>query len=166
MFVLPAFGNRFVGNLVALLGAVAYTGYIYVAERVTRDDEADVWVIFASELLTMAAYGSIHVLVMGSGRLLLNREPSLYWSACYVGIATTVVPTAISIIFQRYVPPVTTAFLYTLEPIWSAVFAAGILGEHLSARGYLGGLAILLGAALHSLPLSCFPFVPGRKDRQ
>ena len=166
LFVLPAFGNRFVGNLVALLGAVAYTSYIYVAERVTRDDDADVWIIFASELLTMGAYGSILVLVMGSGRLLLNREPSLYWSACYVGIVTTVIPTAISIMFQRYVPPVTTAFLYTLEPIWSAVFAAGILGEHLSARSYLGGLAILLGAALHSLPLSCFPFVPGRKDRQ
>ncbi|WP_323055454.1 EamA family transporter [Brucella intermedia] len=81
-------------------------------------------------------------------------------------MATTVIPTAISIMFQRYVPPVTTAFLYTLEPIWSAVFAAGILGEHLSARSYLGGLAILLGAALHGLPLSCFPFVPGRKDRQ
>ncbi len=166
LFVLPAFGNRFVGNLVALLGAVAYTSYIYVAERVTRDDDADVWIIFASELLTMAAYGSILVLVMGSGRLLLNREPSLYWTACYVGIATTVIPTAISIIFQRYVSPVTTAFLYTLEPIWSAVFAAGILGEHLTARSYLGGLAILFGAALHSLPLSCIPLVPGRKDRQ
>lgn len=166
LFVLPALGNRFIGNLVALLGAVAYTSYIYVAQRVTRDGDADVWTIFASELLTMAAYGSILVLVIGNGRLLLNQESSMYWTACYVGIMTTVIPTAISIVFQRYVPPVTTAFLYTLEPIWSAVFAAGILGEHLTARSYLGGLAILLGASLHSLPLSCFPFVPDRKDWQ
>nr|WP_210264685.1 EamA family transporter [Brucella pseudintermedia] len=124
LFVLPALGNRFIGNLVALLGAVAYTSYIYVAQRVTRDGDADVWTIFASELLTMAAYGSILVLVIGNGRLLLNQESSMYWTACYVGIMTTVIPTAISIVFQRYVPPVTTAFLYTLEPIWSAVFAA------------------------------------------
>jgi len=164
--VLPAFGNRFAGNFVALLSAVAYTSYIYVAERVTRDSDADVWTIFASELLTMAAYGSILVLVIGSGRLLLNQAPSMYWTACYVGIGTTVIPTAISIIFQRYVPPVTTAFLYTLEPIWSAALAAGALGEHLSVRSYLGGLAILLGAALHSLPLSSFPLVPSKKDSQ
>ncbi len=164
--VLPAFGNRFAGNFVALLSAVAYTSYIYVAERVTRDSDADVWTIFASELLTMAAYGSILVLVIGSGRLLLNQVPSMYWTACYVGIGTTVIPTAISIIFQRYVPPVTTAFLYTLEPIWSAALAAGALGEHLSVRSYLGGLAILLGAALHSLALSSFPLVPSKKDSQ
>ncbi|MFK0683799.1 DMT family transporter [Ochrobactrum sp. BD67] len=166
LFVLPAFGNRLTGNFVALLSAVAYTSYIYVAERVTRDGDADVWTVLASELLTMAAYGSILVLAVGNGRLLLNQEPSMYWTACYVGIVTTVIPTAISIIFQRYVPPVTTAFLYTLEPIWSAIFAASILGEHLSVRSYLGGLAILLGAALHSLPLSCLPFVQGKKERQ
>ncbi|MFK0639085.1 MULTISPECIES: DMT family transporter [unclassified Ochrobactrum] len=164
--VLPAFGNRFAGNFIALLGAVAYTSYIYVAERVTRDSDADVWTIFASELLTMAAYGSILVLVIGSGRLLLNQAPSMYWTTCYVGIGTTVIPTAISIIFQRYVPPVTTAFLYTLEPIWSAALAAGVLGEHLSVRSYLGGLAILLSAALHSLPLSSFPLVSSKKDSQ
>jgi len=165
LLVLPAFGNRFVGNLVALLSAVAYTSYIYIADRVTRDSDADVWIIFASELLVMTAYGCSLMLLIGNGKLLLNQPPAIYWTASYVGIATTVIPTAISIIFQRYVSPVTTAFLYTFEPIWSAILAAAILGEHLTLRTYFGGLGILLGAALHSLPLSSLPFTESTEDR-
>lgn len=165
LLVLPAFGNRFVGNLVALLSAVAYTSYIYVADRVTRDSDADVWTIFASELLVMTAYGCTLMLLIGNGKLLLNQPSAMYWTACYVGLATTVIPTAISIIFQRYVSPVTTAFLYTFEPIWSAILAAAILGEHLTLRTYLGGLGILLGAVLHSLPLSSLPFTESTEDR-
>lgn len=150
IFALPALGDRFLGNMIALAAAVAYTAYIYVAEWATKDDDADVWTIFAAELLTMAFYGSALMIATGKGPELFRQSTSLYWMASYVGIVTTVIPTAISIMFQRYVSPITTAFLYTFEPVWSAILAAGFLGEELDLRSYFGGLCILVGAAIHS----------------
>lgn len=48
-------------------------------------------------------------------------------------------------IAQKYTTPESTGFLFSLEPIFSAVFAFIILHENMGLRGYLGALLILAG---------------------
>ncbi|AYD05242.1 DMT family transporter [Neorhizobium sp. NCHU2750] len=148
-FVMWGVEGRLWGNSVALASAVAYTVYIYVAAWATKDETCDLWLIFGVELLTMIALGTIF---SAQDLPSLSRQSeTIYWTALYVGIVTTVVPTAISIFFQRYVSPVTTGFLYSIEPVWSAVFAGVWLGESLHLSSYVGGACIVAGAAIYTI---------------
>jgi drug/metabolite transporter (DMT)-like permease len=48
-------------------------------------------------------------------------------------------------IAQRYTTPENTGFLFSLEPIFSAIFAFIFLHENMGLQGYLGALIILAG---------------------
>ncbi len=138
-----------VGNAFALAAAFAYTVYIFVTEWATKDVSADIWSIFAVELLTMSVLGAgITASTIGLHGL-TDQTTAVYLLAAYVGLITTVVPTGISIFFQRYMNPVTTAFLYTTEPLWGAFLAALLLHEMFSTHTYVGGVFIVMGTLLH-----------------
>jgi drug/metabolite transporter (DMT)-like permease len=64
------------------------------------------------------------------------------------------VPAAIGLAFQKYVSPVTVAFIYALEPVMGALAGRWLLGESLSFVGWVGGLLILSGALLNAWPES------------
>jgi drug/metabolite transporter (DMT)-like permease len=51
---------------------------------------------------------------------------------------------------QKRVSPVSVAFIYVFEPIWSALLARLYLGETLTLRGYVGGALIVSGALMHT----------------
>ena len=76
------------------------------------------------------------------------------WTTLYpllLAIAWTgLVPVAYTITAQSYgqarVRPVTANLIYTLQPIFTALFAFGLLGESLGPNGYLG--AALIGASV------------------
>jgi drug/metabolite transporter (DMT)-like permease len=113
------------------------------------------WIIFAVELWVMALLGTALLFVyawfnpqlsLGLGAL----DDAHWWAAGYVGLFTTFLPTAIGLFFQRYVSPVTVAFLYVLEPVWGAIAARMILGEHLDWVGVFGASLIVLGSIIHT----------------
>jgi drug/metabolite transporter (DMT)-like permease len=49
--------------------------------------------------------------------------------------------------FQRDIAPTRAAVLYTMEPVFAAVFAASFVGEEMTPRKLLGG-AIIIGGNL------------------
>jgi drug/metabolite transporter (DMT)-like permease len=141
------------GDIVALLGAVFYTIYIFVVDR-----EAEVslsarqlWLVFGIEIIVMGILAGGVSIFLGDwdfGRVRLPQDLSI---VLYVGVATTFLPTAISILMQRYVEPITVAFLYVTEPIWSAIIAYVYLTERVSFKIYIGGFLIIVGAILHTI---------------
>jgi len=149
--VLPVMRAHLAGNLLALAAAAAYAGYIFVAEKVTQDAEQSQWVIFAVELVVMAALGLAATSAARGWDFAPFGRAGMIWAVIYVGLATTVVPTATSILFQQSVKPVTVAFLYSLEPVWCAALAWAALGERLPPLGYAGGACIVAGAVIHAI---------------
>jgi len=136
--VLPVMRAHLAGNLLALAAAAAYAAYIFVAEKVTEDLAQSQWVIFSVELVAMSVLGLAVTGAAGRWSLAPLGRAGMAESVIYVGLATTVVPTAISILFQQSVKPVTVAFLYSLEPVWCAALAFAVLGERPAALGILG----------------------------
>jgi drug/metabolite transporter (DMT)-like permease len=67
-------------------------------------------------------------------------------------IWTGLVPVAYTIVAQSYgqgqggVRPVVANLIYTIQPLWTALFAYLLLHEALGPAGYLGG--ILIGSAV------------------
>lgn len=142
-------GGHWLGEAVAFAAAVIYTVYIFCADELTHGDERSLWPLFAIELITLALLADIVAVLSGHvHHMIYGTLAPLWLPVIYAGIMTTFLPTAISIFFQRYISPVSVAFLYILEPIWGAIIAHIWLHETLSVIGYIGGGLIVLGAGV------------------
>lgn len=49
---------------------------------------------------------------------------------------------------QRYIKPETANLIYTIQPLYTALFAWLLLGETLGPLGYGGGMVVLLAVLL------------------
>jgi drug/metabolite transporter (DMT)-like permease len=137
------------GSLIAFLGGVFFTSYVFLADREQKDEIAP-WPLFGVELLTMALWSNLVVLLFGDWRAVHPSLPHDLWVVFYVALACTFIPTLITVLMQKHISPVTVSFIYILEPILGAVVAMLYLHEMLPVAGYAGGLLVVVGALLHT----------------
>lgn len=85
-----------------------------------------------------------------------NVEPSMLLPALGAVVWTGLVSVAYTIYAQSFgqsrVDAVTANLIYTVQPIFTSLFAWGLLGETLGWAGYLGGT--LIGAAVYLVAVS------------
>ena len=144
-------GGHLLGDGIGLAAAVIYTVYIFCADELSGGDKRSLLPMFAIEVIAMAVLSAIATVASGHAHKLSGASFGNVWPwIIYAGLATTFLPTAISIFFQRYINPVTVAFLYVLEPVWGALIAHLGLGETLTIGGYVGGAVIVSGAVLNT----------------
>jgi len=67
----------------------------------------------------------------------------------YLGLATTALTTWLQTQGQRYISATEAAVIYTLEPVWAAIFAVIILAEQLDLLSWIGA-AVICAATLMS----------------
>lgn len=137
------------GTLIAFLGGLFYTGYVFLCDREQKDEQAQ-WPLFGVELLTTAAWANLVALLFGSWQAVHPALPKDLWIILYVAVACTFIPTLITVLLQNYISPVTVSFIYILEPVLSAIIANLYLGEVLPVQGYLGGGLVVLGAFIYT----------------
>ncbi|HEV2654584.1 MAG TPA: DMT family transporter [Ktedonobacteraceae bacterium] len=137
------------GVLIAFLGGLFFTCYIFLSDIEQKDEHAP-WAIFGIELLTMALWANLVVLLFGDWGTFHPQLPKDIWIILYVAGACTFLPTLITVLMQKYISPVTISFLYILEPVFGAIVATLYLRETLPLNGYLGGGLIVLGAVIHT----------------
>lgn len=81
---------------------------------------------------------------------LLLEEPSTFsgsvWAGLvYLALVGTILTTAGQTWGQQSVSPEKAALIFTLEPVFAALFAFVLLGERLPPKGWLGSLLIMIG---------------------
>jgi drug/metabolite transporter (DMT)-like permease len=139
------------GSLIAFLGGLFFTVYVFLSDtEVSSEGKHAHWPLFGIELLTMALWGNLVVLLFGDWHAVHPALPKDIWVVLYVAGACTFVPTLIAAAMQRYITPVTVSFIYILEPVFGAFIAAYYLHEMLPLAGYAGGLLVVVGAVTHS----------------
>jgi len=137
------------GSLIAFLGGLFFTGYVFVTER-EQKEQAEEWPLFGIELLTMAAWASLVVLLFGDWQSFHPALPKDVWVILYVAGACTFLPVLITVLMQKHISAVTISFIYILEPVLGAVVANIYLHEALPLDGYIGGGLIVVGALIHT----------------
>jgi drug/metabolite transporter (DMT)-like permease len=137
------------GSLIAFLGGVLYTCYVFLADHEQKDKIAP-WPLFGIELLTMALWANLVVLLFGDWHALHPSFPHDIWIVLYVAGACTFLPTLITVLMQKHISPVTVSFIYILEPILGAVMANIYLHEMLPIQAYFGGALVVVGAIIHT----------------
>ncbi len=135
------------GTLIAFLGGLFYTGYVFLSDHEQRDEKAH-WPLFGVELLTTALWANLVVLLFGDWQALHPALPKDIGVVLYVSLACTFVPTLITVLMQKYISPVTVSFIYILEPVLGALIATIYLGEVLSVQGYIGGALVVAGSVI------------------
>jgi drug/metabolite transporter (DMT)-like permease len=143
----PMGGPR--GTLIAFLGGFFFTCYIFLSDHEQREDIPP-WPLFGIELLTMALWANLVVLLFGNWQAVHPQLPKDILVIVYIAGATTFLPTLIAVLMQKHISPVTISFIYILEPILGALFAALYLHEHLPIQGYLGGGLVVVGAIIQT----------------
>ena len=137
------------GSLIAFLGGLFFTGYVFLSEH-EQKDKAEEWPLFGIELLTMAVWASLVVLLFGDWQSFHPALPKDVWVILYVAGVCTFLPTLITVLMQKYISAVTVSFIYILEPVLGAIVANMYLHETLPLDGYIGGGLIVVGALIHT----------------
>lgn len=137
------------GALIAFIGSLFCTFYIFLADH-EQKDQAAYWPLFGVELLTMALWANLITLLFGDWRSVHVALPKDILVILYIGLGTTLLPTLITVLLQKYISPVTVSFISILEPILGALVAYFYLHEVLPLDGYLGAGLIVAGAVIHT----------------
>lgn len=143
----PMGGMR--GSLIAFLGGLFFTCYVFLADQEQKTASAH-WPLFGIELLTMAVWANLVVLLFGNWQAVHPALPKDIWVVLYIAGACTFLPVLITVLMQKHISPVTVSFIYILEPILGAVMASFYLHESLPLEGYAGGALVVVGAIIHT----------------
>ncbi len=148
-------GVEFRGDLIAFLGALFFTAYIFLVDydrqkHHSNQSERVFWLILAIEQLTLASWSTLIALLFGDWQHFHPIFPQDVEVFLYIGLGTSFVPFVLSTFMQKYIEPLEAAFISILEPVWGVAIAYFYLGETLKPPMYLGAVFVIAGAISHT----------------
>jgi len=150
-------GGLSLGDLWVVGSAVSYAVYILLLETATLKHPP---LALSAIQLAFVAEAS----VLWAAPEIMAQLPAIaaHWEQlAYLGFIVTATTTIVQAIAQRWVSAHETALIYTLEPVFAAVFSFWLLGEQLSRRG-LAGAGLILAAMVLSQSQAIFTQWLGR----
>lgn len=144
----PAGGGFGTGELLTVACAVAFAFQIQMTNVLTRRShpEGITFVMFVSAVIYSGLTLLFHRVPPAAVVRALSQE-HVVWTVLWTAAACSVAAITIMNRYQREIPPTRAAVLYTLEPVFAALLAAGFAGEGLTCRDLAGG-GIILGGNL------------------
>jgi drug/metabolite transporter (DMT)-like permease len=133
-------GRALIGDGLAMLAALAETGYLLVGRRVRQRIDAPRYalLVYASCALFVC------VTVLGTGTSFALSLHDLMLAAGLAVVATVLGHTLVSLSLG-YMPAAVVAVSFLAQPLMAAVFALIFLGQHIPPATALGGLIALAG---------------------
>ena len=131
------------GITLALGVGLGYAVYILTTEELLRFHATDA---VTAAVFSLAAVGVTPLLAASD--LSWVVQPSGAAIACHLGLVTVALAYTLFSSGLRVVPGTLAVTLTLAEPVTAAVLGVALLGERLTAGGWLGALAILTGLGL------------------
>lgn len=142
------------GELLTLGCAVAFALHIVGLGRWAASFDA--YGLAVVQLLTVAG---LSALVALPGGLAVPPDAGVWAALALTSLAATAVAFVVQTWAQAHLPPTRAAVVMTMEPVFGAVFAVLLAGEHLGARAALGGALVLAAMLLAELGAGAPPEV-------
>ncbi|MCY2996140.1 MAG: DMT family transporter [Planctomycetota bacterium] len=105
--------------------------------------------VLALTLSQLVAVATILLLVWPAVEPLAWPPPSVWWALVITGVLATAVGITIQVLVQQHLPAVRAAMLFTLEPVFAALFGYLLAGDRLTTI-QIGGAALMVAAAMAS----------------
>jgi drug/metabolite transporter (DMT)-like permease len=143
-----------IGDLWSLVTAITYA--IYIVRIGTVAKQYDALPLALAQLVPVVLLNALWV---GFDHPQFSHLP---WAGViYLGLAATAATTWLQAVGQQTVLAAQAAVIYTLEPVFAAIFGFMVLHESLGPRGFVGAALILLAAITSQIPA----FVPSEAPR-
>lgn len=127
-----------IGVGLALASALLYSIYLPALEHVQEGVPA----MFATSLLIAGAAFSFILAALVAHELYLPRGNAVWTNIVLLAVVSTVIAFSSLIKGLAVLGPVRTAIIATVEPFFTAILGAIVLGNHLSAATLAGGFLI------------------------
>ena len=146
------------GDVITLVAAATYAGHLLATDKYVRADADSVVLAFHQFWMTglMAL-----IYCLASGRSLLVIGDKAGGTIAFLAAIPTLSAFFIQMWAQKFTPPVKVSLIFSLEPVFAALFAWTLGGEaFVPARAAGGGLIV---AAMMAGELSKLDLLKGRK---
>ena len=129
------------GDILVAIAALAYSIYLILNSKFTKSVESISYGVY--QLGFTALFGIILTFIYETPTL---PSTTTSWIAILgLGLICTAFCFIAQSVVQQYTSPIHTGLIFSLEPIFAAIFAMIFLGELLTIQLILGGCFILLG---------------------
>lgn len=151
--ILSELGSNFnAGDFLTLICAIFYALYVVYIDIITKKYDYKALIIL-QVLFTGAAGFAFTFLFNISGvesvRYEFNKTVILV--ILYTTIFSSIIATVVQTKYQKMVTPTKAGIIFSLEPIFAAVFAFYIINEKISSFGILGCIFIFTGVLVSEL---------------
>ncbi|MCB2194754.1 MAG: DMT family transporter [Bacteroidetes bacterium] len=136
-----------IGDMITIITAVSYAFHVVIAGKFVKKTDTVTLVtyqFFGASVVSLAAF------------LITNNEPILIstkaWSSLlYLGLIGTLFCYFVMVWVQKYVSSLKVAIIFSLEPVFAALFGYFIINETLNPKELVGATFILSGVIVHSV---------------
>ncbi|RSL31714.1 DMT family transporter [Salibacterium salarium] len=133
------------GDVLCMLGALSYATYILVTGSLTKNvDSLSLGII---QLGFVSLFGLISSFMAPETTVLPDTAGS-WFAIISLGIFCSAIGFTIQTISQKYTTPTNTGLIFSLEPVFAAVFAFLVLDEKFTTNAYIGAALVLTGVLL------------------
>ncbi|KAB7791178.1 DMT family transporter [Bifidobacterium leontopitheci] len=148
--ITDGFGSLTMADLLLLFTAVLFAAHILVID--TMGSRVEPLKLSFIQFVTTAALSWAGSLLEGS----VNWQgAAAAWPAVlYAGIGSVGIAYTLQVIGQQWVPPTRASLIMSLESFFSVLGGALLLGETMTARGYVGCALIFAGTMLAQVRIS------------
>ncbi|MFH1017223.1 MAG: DMT family transporter [Pseudomonadota bacterium] len=129
------------GDLLTLGTAMVVALHILFSEKYVRGDR-DPFVLSFQQFFVVFVLSAAQVILFGLP--LEASGPTTGWTIVYLALFATISTFAAQTIAQKHVDAVPVALIFTLEPVFAALFAWTLGGELFRTHGAVGGSMILV----------------------
>lgn len=139
------------GDIICLLVPTFYAVDLMLTEKAVAREEVDPVALGVCELIVVGIVMLALALLLETPRL--PSTPVVWASALFLGIFCSGICFIIQSVEQQFTTASHAGLIFTLEPVFSAIFAFFLLNERLGVKGYIGAALMLVSLVVMELNL-------------
>lgn len=142
-------GGMNFGDWMTLVGSIMLAYYVILVEEYVK--KYDATVIAAIQLVIVGILSLIVSSIIETPTIDLSSEA--WKSMLILGLGCTAFAYLVANIAQKYIPATNMALIYTLEPIFAALFGWIFLSERIGLQAVIGAIIIVISVAMPNIEI-------------
>jgi drug/metabolite transporter (DMT)-like permease len=151
--ILQEFKDNFtIGDFLTLICAIFFAFYIIYIDVFTKRHNFWLLVIMQMSVTSILAFMAVFISSFsGIEEIRIKFTDYLLFGLFYTSIFTTLITTVMQTKYQKLISPTKAGIIFSLEPVFAAIFAFFLLHEEITNLGYIGAGIIFAGLIISEL---------------
>lgn len=144
--------NFTIGDFLTLVCALFFAFYIIYIDVFTKSYNFWVMIILQMGVTSILAFiATFLTSLSGIEQIRFEFTNYLLFGLLYTSIFTTLITTTMQTKYQKLISPTKAGLIFSLEPVFAAIFAFFLLHEEITNLGYIGAGIIFIGLIISEL---------------